>query len=408
MTITIIIILCSLLLLAYFFDLTSSRTKIPSVILLLILGWGTRQLSRLADFQVPDLSPLLPLFGTIGLVLIVLEGSLELELNKSKIPLLKKSFLLAFVSLFALAFLIAFVFMEYGQFSLKNSLANVIPLCVISSSVAISSVKNVSGHDKEFIIYESSMSDILGVVFFNFIVLNENITLPSFGNFLLEILIICIVSFVASIGLSILLSKIDHPIKFVPIMILVILIYAVSEVYHLPALIFILFFGLFLANLDELKQLKWIKKLRPHELNREVTKFREILTEGTFLIRAFFFTLFGYSFETREIINTQTLGLAIGITCGIFGIRWVILKVSRLPITPLLFIAPRGLITILLFFAVPSAEVIFLVNKSLVIQVIILTALVMMIGLMATKTELPKPAVAVVPENESEHLTVID
>lgn len=397
MTITIIIILCSLLLLAYFFDLTSSRTKIPSVILLLILGWGTRQLSRLADFQVPDLSPLLPLFGTIGLVLIVLEGSLELELNKSKIPLLKKSFLLAFVSLFALAFLIAFVFMEYGQYSLKHSLANVIPLCVISSSVAISSVKNVSGHDKEFIIYESSMSDILGVVFFNFIVLNENITLPSFGNFLLEILIICIVSFVASIGLSFLLSKIDHPIKFVPIMILVILIYAISEIYHLPALIFILFFGLFLANLDELKQLKWIKKLRPHELNKEVIKFREILTEGTFLIRAFFFTLFGYSFETSEIINTQTLGLAVGITSGIFGIRWVILKISKLPITPLLFIAPRGLITILLFFAVPSAEVIFLVNKSLVIQVIILTALVMMIGLMTTKTKLPKAEIVPAP-----------
>ncbi|MDQ6762397.1 MAG: cation:proton antiporter [Bacteroidota bacterium] len=404
MTITIIIILCSLLLLAYFFDLTSSRTKIPSVILLLILGWGTRQLSRLAEFQVPDLSPLLPLFGTIGLVLIVLEGSLELELNKSKLPLLKKSFLLAFISLFTLAFLIAFVFMEYGQFSLKHSLANVIPLCIISSSVAISSVKNISGHDKEFIIYESSMSDILGVVFFNFIVLNDNITLPSFGNFILEIIIICIVSFIATIGLSILLSKIDHPIKFVPIMILVILIYAISEIYHLPALIFILFFGLFLANLDEMKQLKWIKKLRPHELNKEVTRFREILTEGTFLIRAFFFTLFGYSFETREIINTETLGLAVGITSGIFGIRWVILKVSRLPITPLLFIAPRGLITILLFFAVPSAEVIFLVNKSLVIQVIILTALVMMVGLMTTKTKLPKPQIVQGSENTADTL----
>lgn len=397
MTITIIIILCSLLLLAYFFDLTSSRTKIPSVILLLVLGWGTRQLSRLTEFQIPDLSPLLPLFGTIGLVLIVLEGSLELELNKSKLGLLKKSFLLAFISLFALAFLIAFVFMEYGQYSLKHSLANVIPLCVISSSVAISSVKNISGNDKEFVIYESSMSDILGVVFFNFIVLNEDITLPSFGNFLLEIVIMCIVSFIATAGLSFLLSKIDHPIKFVPIMILVILIYAISEIYHLPALIFILFFGLFLGNLDEMKQFKWIKKLRPYELNKEINRFREILIEGTFLIRAFFFTLFGYSFETAEIINTDTLGLAVGITAAIFGIRWVILKVSKLPVTPLLFIAPRGLITILLFFAVPSVEVIFLVNKSLVIQVIILTALVMMIGLMTTKTNLPKVETAPLP-----------
>ncbi len=217
--------------------------------------------------------------------------------------------------------------------------------------------------------------------------------MPSFGNFVLEIIVICIVSFIATIGLSFLLSKIEHPIKFVPIMILVILIYAISEIYHLPALMFILFFGLFLANLDEMKQLKWIKKLRPYELDKEVIRFREILIEGTFLIRAFFFTLFGYSFETAEIINSDTLGLAVDITAAIFGTRWVILKILKLPVTPHLFIAPRGLITILLFFAVPSAEVIFLVNKSLVIQVIILTALVMMIGLMTTKNKMPKAGI---------------
>ena len=82
MTISIIITLCVLVLLSYFFDLTSKKTRIPSVILLLLVGWGVRQISYYLDINVPDLSEILPIVGTIGLILIVLEGSMELELSK--------------------------------------------------------------------------------------------------------------------------------------------------------------------------------------------------------------------------------------------------------------------------------------------------------------------------------------
>ena len=92
------------------FDLTSSKTKIPSVILLLLLGWSVRQITLLLDIHLPDFSPILPVLGTVGLILIVLEGSLELELNKSKFGLIRKSFFGALVPLIALAFLLAFAF----------------------------------------------------------------------------------------------------------------------------------------------------------------------------------------------------------------------------------------------------------------------------------------------------------
>jgi cell volume regulation protein A len=88
---TLIISLCLLLLVAYLFDLTAARTKIPSVILLLLLGWVVREATLLFSIAIPDLSSTLPILGTIGLILIVLEGSLELELNNSKIWLIKKS-----------------------------------------------------------------------------------------------------------------------------------------------------------------------------------------------------------------------------------------------------------------------------------------------------------------------------
>ena len=384
MTITIIIAICILLLVAYTFDLTTAKTKIPSVILLLVFGWGIRQISQLVGVKIPDLTALLPIFGTLGLVLIVLEGALDLEMNKSKFTLVKKTVLSAVVSMFVLAFGFAFLIHNIWDISFKIALVNVIPICVISSSVAIASASNLTGNTKEFIIYESSLSDILGVLFFNFIAFNELITIHSFGEFSLQLVIMFVISLVATIGLSFLLGRIDHPTKYAPIIILMILIYALSEIYHLPALIFILFFGLFLGNIGELKKIKPFNRKSRNNLVDEVNRFRDIVREGAFLIKAFFFTLFGYSFQTEEIINPETLGLAFIVTASIFLTRFLILFLARIPIFPLLYIAPRGLITILLFFAIPASQVMPLINKSLIIQVIIITSLIMMFGMMLT------------------------
>jgi cell volume regulation protein A len=381
---TLIISLCLLLLVAYVFDLTAARTKIPSVILLLLLGWVVRQATIFFNIDLPDLSSTLPILGTIGLILIVLEGSLELELNRSKIGLIKKSSLGAFFPLILLAFSLAFLLQYYGGYSFKDSLTNAIPFCVISSAIAIPSVRNLSSRQKEFIIYESSLSDIFGVILFNFIAYNSTFGLETFGYFCLEILIIIIISFVATILLSFLLNNIDHHIKFVPIILLIILIYEVSKIYHLPALIFILVFGLSIGNLDELKHLKWTQKFRLDLLNTEVAKFKELIGEATFLVRALFFLLFGYLIETAEIINTDTLVWSIGVVFMIFVFRLIQLQMSKMPMLPLLFVAPRGLITILLFLSIAPEDGVLLVNKSLIIQVILLTAFMMMLGLMLT------------------------
>jgi len=385
MTSIIIISLCTLLLLSYIFDLTSAKTKIPSVILLLMLGWFAKQATVYFEIKLPDFNNMLPLLGTIGLILIVLEGSLELEFNPSKLKMIRTTFLNALIPIFIIAFLSAFLFSYFGDFSFRDSLTNAIPLCVISSAIAIPSARNLSKFNREYVIYESSFSDILGVLFFNFIALNRNYDFISFSHFGLDLLLIAFFSFVAIIGLAYLLSKIDHHIKFFPIILLIFLFYAVSKIYHLPGLIFILLFGLFLGNLDDLKLIRWISFFDTTKLEQEVVKFKELTSEAAFLIRSLFFLLFGYLIETSEIVNTSTLVWAAGITTGIFLIRYIQIKISKLPISPLLFIAPRGLITILLFLSIDQTQKISLVNKSLVIQVIILTALVMMIGLIFNK-----------------------
>ncbi len=389
MTSAIIITFCTLILIAYAFDLTASRTRIPSVILLLLLGWGVKQLTVFLGIHLPETATVLPVIGTVGLILIVLEGSMGLELNPSKLGMIRRSFLGALLSMLALGFLISYLFYYFGEFSFKDSLTSVLPLCVVSSAIAIPSVRNLAAASREFVIYESSFSDILGVLVFNFVAFNEVIDGWAFGNFGLELGIIAIVSFIATIGLSILLNRIEHEVKFVPIILLVILIYAVSKYFHLPGLIFIMLFGLFIGNVSIMRRFRWIERLRPEELGKQVLKFRELANEGAFLVRALFFLLFGYSIETSDVINLDSLQWAVVIVFFIYSFRAIQLRLSGLPRSPLMFVAPRGLITILLFMSIDPSHIIPLVNKSLIIQVILLTAVVMMIGMVTAKAELP-------------------
>lgn len=405
MTTSIVIVICILLLLAYIFDVTSSKTKIPSVILMLTVGWLVRQTVNFFGFRIPDLFSLLPLLGTLGLILIVLEGSLELELKKSKFGYIGKIALVSFLPMLIFSLGLAFVFQYFGQIDIKVGLANAIPLAVISSAIAIPSAQNLIFKDREFITYESSLSDIFGVIFFNFITLNDNIGTQSVKVFIVELIAMLFITLVAILGLSFLLSKIKHHVKFIPIILIVVLIYAVSKVYHLPALIFILLFGLFLRNIDELKQYKYIQMLEPDIMNREVHKFKELTTEIAFLVRALFFLLFGYLIETSELINQETFLWAIGICAGIFILRFLVLKLFKQTIVPILYIAPRGLITILLFLSIPASQMIDLVNNSLIIQVIILSALIMMIGLITTKKNTPLKSNSAVSKDNSSALS---
>jgi Kef-type K+ transport system membrane component KefB len=385
MSTAIIITLCSLLLLAYLFDVSAPKTKIPTVILLLLLGWSVQQTSIFLSIDIPNLEPILPILGTIGLILIVLEGALELELEPSKFEMIKKSTLLALIQMLVISFGLALSFQYFGGSTFKAGLINAIPLAIVSSAIAIPSAKNLLRNEKEFITYESSLSDIFGVIFFNFILVNDRLDASSFGMFLLQLLLMIIVSLASTIILSYLLKRINHSIKFIPIILLVILIYSISKVYHMPSLIFILIFGLFIGNIDELKKLSWINRMKPENLNQEVHKFKEITTEITFMIRALFFLLFGYLINISELLNMDTALWAFLLTGSIFLLRFIVIYLFQLKQNPILFIAPRGLITILLFLSIPSSQQFYMANKSLILQVIILNAFVMMFGLINYK-----------------------
>lgn len=393
MSVIVIISLCVLLLIAYVIDISSKYTKLPSVILLMALGLILGAIVPGLGVQIPDLNPILPILGSVGLILIVLEGALELEVSKSKNGLIVKSLLMALIPMLVFAFALGWFFNLLTGEPFIKCIVNAMPLAVISSAIAIPSVKGLDAKNKEFVVYESSFSDILGVMFFNFFVVNKYVDISSVLTFSWELILMFILAFVSTILLTILLNQIKHHVKFVPIILLVILIYEVSKIVHLPGLIFVLIFGLFLGNIDQIAHFKWLQKINFDRLKKEIHKFQELVVEFAFLIRTSFFILFGFLLKPSELFNPNTIVLSLQVFFAILLFRALVLLLLKLPVFPLIFIAPRGLITILLFLSVPAIQFMPIVNNSVIIQVIMLSAFWMMFGLMGYKKPKQEPYV---------------
>ncbi len=79
----ILISVSILVVLSYVFNLISGKLKIPSVILLLLTGIGLQMLSKEFGFVFSESRLPLDLLGIIGLIFIVLEGSLDLKIRQT-------------------------------------------------------------------------------------------------------------------------------------------------------------------------------------------------------------------------------------------------------------------------------------------------------------------------------------
>lgn len=96
------------------------------------------------------------------------------------------------------------------------ALINALPLAIISSAVAIPGSRLLSEGRREFVTYESSFSDILGILVFNFLALNTAFGLGSLFHFSLEILITILLSLFFSLGLTALVERVNHQVKYLP------------------------------------------------------------------------------------------------------------------------------------------------------------------------------------------------
>jgi len=381
-----LIILSSLVIFSYLFDLAAKKFKIPSVILLLLSGIGLRYLADLFSFDAPDFTRILPLVGTVGLILIVLEGSLELKLDKEKSGLIKKSLASAFFILIITTTGIALFYYYLTGENFRTCFLNAVPLGVISSAIAIPSASSLPLNRKDFIIYESSLSDIFGVILFNFIISNDVINAFSFVNLGWQTFLILVISGLFCLALLYLLKRITHHLKFFLIIAMLILTYAIGKHFHLPTLVIVLAFGLFLNNLHWIRAVRFRQIFQYENFNKDLQQLTQLSGESAFFVRTFFFLIFGFTLDIKSLLHIDVLIIGAALILIIYGVRIFYQKffVSTAAWAEYL-LAPRGLISILLFFSIPDSLKLKGLQNGLLFFVILASSIIMIFGLLNIK-----------------------
>jgi Kef-type K+ transport system membrane component KefB len=381
----ITILISSVVIISFLFSRFSRRTNIPSAILLIIFGVGIKLGMDQMEITTSDrILEVLELLGVVGLIMIVLEAALDLKLSRDKRPLIVKSLLVALVSLMVCSFSIAWILDYFVIHNFFQSLFYAIPLSIMSSAIIIPSVGSLREDKKEFLIYESTFSDIFGIMFFYFLsgyadsTNTGEIVMGITGNIVITIL----VSIVISYAMVLLLQTLKEKVKLFFLIALLIVLYSAGKMLHMSSLLIILVFGLVLNNYQLFFRGKLQKLIKGEALNHVLEDFHVVTLESAFVIRTFFFVIFGITLDLASLNDINTAIIGVGITLLMYLIRFVFLKSAGLKsIMPELLIAPRGLITVLLFFSIPADYLFEGFNPGILLYTIILTNIAMSAGL---------------------------
>ena len=354
-----IIIFSLTIIISYFFNIYAKKTGIPSVLMLIGLGVLINYvLSSFIGVEKPNLFPILKVIGVFGLILIVLEAALDLSLIKEKVSLIIKSTLVALLGLVGTAYFSAEALVLFVEdMDIITGLIYTIPLSILSSAIILPSVEDLNENKKEFMIYESTISDILGIIAFYAVLSmigadsNEGVYGEVFGNLVFTVIFSIIISYV----LVYVFQNIAGHVKLFLLIAILLLLYAVGKMFHLSSLVMILIFGVILNNYKLFFSGGLASLLNMERVNHILNDMKVITAESAFVVRTFFFIIFGWSITISDLFSLKVIGIGICILFIIYIIRALFLFLLQgKDIFPQLFLAPRGLITILLFFAIPE------------------------------------------------------
>ncbi|MCU4157678.1 cation:proton antiporter [Carboxylicivirga sp. A043] len=346
-----------IIIVSYLYNILAQKTNIPSVILLIVTGYAAKELLGI-EFNEDEWFLPLEVLGIVGLILIVLEAALDLELKRDKLRLILQSTLVAGLSLFFNTFFLALGIRYFiGNLDLLTSVIYAIPLSITSSAIVIPSVNGLEKSKREFLIYESTISDILGIMFFYLLVENldtNGVTMVGL-NVISNIGGTLLLSVTLSYAMIIAFQRIKSDVKLFLFFAVLVLFYAIGKLFHLSSLLMILVFGLVLENRMLFFSGFLRKYLDEDNVKRVLVDFKLITRESSFVVRTFFFFILGMSITLAGVFVPDILLLTLYFIFGLFSFRFFVFKfLFKRNYFPQVFIAPRGLISILLFFAIPK------------------------------------------------------
>jgi len=408
----VIILISSLIILSFFFNMISRKTNIPSVLLLIAAGFGIRISPWFSQMgSAVDIFLTLNILGVIGLIMIVLEAALDLKITRDKLPLILRAFFISLFLLFVTSGVVGYIIHRSAEIGFRDALLYSIPLSVMSSAIIIPSVARLNKNTKEFMIYESTFSDILGIIFFYMLL--DWFQLSELKAVLIEtagkIGITVAASIVVTFALTFLFQRLFNEINYFLIFAILLLIYAVGKEFHLSALILILIFGIMINNKAIFFKGIFNRFIDDTTYETILTNIKLFVKDTAFVIRTFFFFFFGLSIAPEAFLNLSTYYVVTLILVALYAIRYFNLKIFyHAKIFPVLFIAPRGLITILLLFSIPEHLINDRFEGDITFMVIIATNLIMMFALMRQNILVKRGVIELPTDSEGELIENLD
>jgi len=385
-----IIAISGIVIISYFFNVIAKKTNIPAVLMLISLGVLLQIPAWYFNFNKETLKPVLEVLGIVGLIMIVLEAALDLELKKEKWGIIWRSFAVALIGLILTTLGCAALFTFFGDMSRTVALMYAIPLAIISSAIVIPSVLRLDSEKKEFLIYESTFIDILGIMFFYLVLENAEETSSKLVvlDVVTNVVGTVVISILVSYALVLIFQNLTTKIKLFLLIAVLLLLYSIGKMLHLSSLLIILVFGLVLHN----NQLffrgfmkKWLKK---EAVESVLDDFRIVTMESAFVMRTFFFVIFGLSLVLSSLVGVSVLLYSAVVLGIIYAVRFITLKVfANKDLNLFLYVAPRGLVTVLLFFAIPEEYATVEFESGILLFTIIITSILMTVSLIKAKRD---------------------
>ena len=343
----------ALLILAVVANRLSRLTRVPDIMVLLLLGVA---LGPITHWIHPSaFQHTIGVLGMLALILILFEGGLELRLREV-IRNLPGALLLSAVCFALTMFLIAAVTHILLHFSWIDSLLIGAALGSTSGSVVLPALQqmDVPNYLKVTLTLEASLGEILAVLTVGALVTISG-TEALFSGLVVGFSHHVTVDLVIGVGVGFLWRQLFPYLaeqQFANALNLgvVFAVFSVCRLLGGSGLLAELIFGLTLANLPR----------SPH-VTRQGARMMAFHAEFTFLVRSFFFVLLGVMAQLvgrKYVIPIIAIivALLIGRIAAVYATRWTIRGSSPADNELLFLMLPRGLITAVLALQIVSAR----------------------------------------------------
>lgn len=324
---TALIMVGLLVFLAHFFSVLFRRSKVPDVLLLMLIGIVIGPVLGLVGTD--DLGKVGSVFTSVTLVVILFEGGLDISIDNLRSSW-KLTLNLAMVSFFISSLLCTLIGVIFGMpFSQSLTLGFILGGTSSAVVIPLTRMLKIGTQTKTALVLESALTDVFCIVFA--LALMEatlmgdglnigNIVGSVISSFVMSILIGCIAALLWASMLR-RIRTIQNSMFLTPAFLFV--VYGVCEVLNFSGAIASLAVGITITNIDYFK-FPFLQKIHKNESPVQLNdRERGFISEIAFFLKTFFFVFIGISIPFNNIGNIL---VGIVITMVLFIMRMFVAK----------------------------------------------------------------------------------